>query len=172
VRTALENGWESDDPASCTQDVTLRLLEQTTKLQGDDALHACEADTLEGQSVPSRVTARQIDIDGDTATAEMEVVGSSLDGQTLRVAAVKSGGRWKTDEIVGFVDLDAEKLSFEIARGVFEKVRSPAEVQVARCLLAELERFSPEKLEELIVDPSPDPLRDLVRPCAPRSEPI
>lgn len=172
ITATITQSTTNSYPANCLRLHTRALLEQSTKLRGRAAVLACEEEAVAGAPVADRVTVTEIEVDGTEASADVAFEGTAYDGQTLTLALVDDGERWKIARILGFVDLDAGKLAFEIGRAVFEGARTPAETQEARCFLGELERLNPEKLEALIVDPSPNPLLDLLRPCTPRSETV
>ena len=48
---------------------------------------------------------------GESATAEVEVEGSSLNGQGVEVELVEEGGNWKLNKFLGFTNFDAAALA-------------------------------------------------------------
>ncbi|HET8954664.1 MAG TPA: hypothetical protein VFN18_03285 [Solirubrobacterales bacterium] len=63
---------------------------------------------------------------------------------------VKRDGKWKFDEIVGFVDLDAPHLILELGRKGLLGAESPAEAENVACWIGRMEHMSDQTLEELL----------------------
>lgn len=156
----------SDDPAGCTEFLTLHYLEQTTKLDGEAAVESCEEEAMDpGVENPSEVVVSQVEVDGDSATATVSLTGSSFDGQTVRWELVERDGRWKIHELLGFVDLDAEKLVTEMGRELLRKASSPQEAESMSCIVGLLGEMSAPALERLMLDDSLEPMLALGERC-------
>lgn len=168
IRTVIEASATSPYPADCTRYATLNFLEQGTKMRGRPAVVACEETTLEA-SVPDAVRSRDIEVDGERATAQVAFEGGPSGGQTFEVALVEVGEQWKLHELLSFVVFDREQLILEMGRQGLEQARSAADVDFATCIIGALERLSDADLEALVLDPSQEPLYEVVRPCVPRS---
>lgn len=104
-------------PGSCVKFSTLRFLEETSDLEGKEAIRACEEAALDPLvEQPRKVDVSQIDVDDGAATALVAIEGSVFDGQMVRYAFVERGGRWKFDDWLGIVDLDAPHLILMVGR--------------------------------------------------------
>ena len=66
----------------------------------------CEKDA---KDTPAKsVEVSNFDGDSDSATADIAFTGKFFDGQTVEVALVKDGNKWKLDEAVGFKEFDRD----------------------------------------------------------------
>ena len=161
---------KTDDPADCRRLATPRFHEQLGKSSYEAVLTLCEEAAVDPLAEDAeKVTVSAIEAEGDSATAVASYVGSSLDGQTVRLALVERDGQWKHDELLGFVDLDVEKLATEMGRELMLMATSTQEVESATCVMNRLLKLSAANLEELYVGSDPDPLLELARSCASRS---
>lgn len=171
INASITESATSHFPADCLRLHTLRLLEQTTKQRGRAAVRSCEEDALYGEGPTAKaVTITAVDVDGDRATANVAAAGADFDGQVLKYALVEDE-RWKIDQIVEFVQLDREQLILEIGRSAFEQAQRPSDADSASCIVSGLEGLDDDALEDLILDPSPDPLLEFWQRCLPRSAP-
>lgn len=105
------------------------------------------------------------EIDGDEATAEVKLIGGTLDGQTVEVVLSRGKKGWKLEGITKFVELDQPLLERN-----YEKVTKelPEELGPAlvRCLTEEFGKLSQEKVEAMYLDGEEAIFRDLGRRCA------
>lgn len=153
-------------PATCLRYETLHFLEDKYRREGDAAVRACEQPDPLGEE-PRSVDVSQIDITDDSATAVVRFEGSLVDGQKVQYGFVKREGKWKFDEIVGFVDLDAPHLILELGRKGLLGAESPREAENIACWIGRLERMSDKALEELLLGE-----RDLSGECTAESNAI
>jgi len=139
-------------PGSCLKYETLHFLESMYHQEGEAAVRACEESALDPLNEHPRSTdVSQIDIAGDSAAAVIGFEGSLVDGQKVQYEFVKREGKWKFDEIVGFVDLDASHLILEIGREGLLRAESPREAENVSCWIGRMERMSDKALEELLL---------------------
>lgn len=168
IRAVIEASAMSTYPADCTRYLTLNMLEQNTKLRGRAAIQECEATAIE-TPVPDAVWSSDIEVDGERATARVDFEGGASDGQAYDIALREIDGQWKLHEILSFAVFDREQMILETGRQGLERARSAEDVDFATCIIGELEKLSDADLEALVLDPSQEPLLELVRPCMPRS---
>lgn len=169
IRTMIEASSTSSNPADCRRYSTLNLLEQTHKVQGQAAVSACEESAFEPHELPTAVEVTRIEVEGDRATAQVASVDGPFNEQEMVVALVEEDGSWKGDEILEFAVFDREAFILEAGREMMEGARDRREADAFACLIGQLERMSDAELEAILLDPSPQPGSDLVRPCLPRS---
>ncbi|HET8976012.1 MAG TPA: hypothetical protein VFN15_05245 [Solirubrobacterales bacterium] len=110
ITEAIETSATSDDPADCTELQTLAFTEQTTFETGDAAIANCEADAEDTSDNPESVEVANVEVDGDSASAEVTFTGGGFDGSTLAVSLVKEDDQWKLDAIDDIPSFDAEGL--------------------------------------------------------------
>jgi hypothetical protein len=139
-------------PESCLKFSTLHFLESTTEREGEAAVTACEESSLDPLvEQPTKIDISSIDVDGDSASALIAVTGSVFDGQTLRYAFVEREDRWKFNQILGFVDLDAERLVLRAGRDGMSRAESREEAENVACWIGRMEQMSDRALEELLL---------------------
>lgn len=140
-------------PESCLKFSTLHFLESTSGLEGKAAIRDCEEGALDlTAELPKKVDIPSVDIQGDSATALVAFHGSVFDGQKIRYALVEREDRWKFNEILGFVDLDAERLILRAGREGMLRAESRAEAENVACWIGRMERMSDEALEALLLE--------------------
>jgi hypothetical protein len=131
-------------PESCLKFNTLHFLESTTDLEGEAAVAACEESSLDPLvELPTEAGVSRIEVETDSATAQIAITGSIFDGQELRYAFVEREDIWKFNEILGFVDLDATRLIL--------RAESREEAENVACWIGRMERMSDQALEELLL---------------------
>ena len=115
------------------------------------------------------VNVSKIEVEGDRATAVASYVGSGYDGQTIRVALVERDGRWKHDELLGFVDFDAEKMVTALGREMLLQAKFSEEAELMSCVVSGLRRMDDGDLEGILLGETPELLLQIVQGCAGRS---
>lgn len=124
----------------------------------------------EDDDPPDAIVITGIEVDGDSAVANVTEEGGDFDGQTYKLGLVEEDGAWMLDEVVGFVDLDREALLLEIGRQIYEGARTGEEARRAQCALERLETLDATELEEQLLGRSWEALWDLVMTCELRSQ--
>src|SRR5688500_8759981 len=111
ITEAIEFSATSGDPAACTEAQTANFTQQTSGGPGQSAEEAVASCKKQAADTPAdEVEVSNIEIDGDSATADAAVTGNLFDGQTLDLALVKEGDAWKLDRFAGFAEFDREAL--------------------------------------------------------------
>ncbi|HEX6781313.1 MAG TPA: hypothetical protein VF125_04700 [Solirubrobacterales bacterium] len=155
-------------PGSCLKYETLHFLETMYRREGEAAVRACEESALDPRDKePRSIDVSEIDIAGDSAAAVIGFEGSLMDGQKVRYGLVNREGKWKFDEMVGFVDLDAAHLVLELGREGLLRAETPREAENVSCWIGRMERMSDEALEELLLGD-----RDVSARCTAKSNAI
>ncbi|HST69977.1 MAG TPA: hypothetical protein VLI94_10005 [Solirubrobacterales bacterium] len=170
VKKMIVTSANSDNPEDCTRLLTPNYLEQSTKLEGEAAVTACEEQAVDPNlEIPRKVIVSGVEIDSSSATATVAFTGSGYDGQTVRLALVERGGRWKWHEILGFINLDAEKLVTEMGREMLLRNETSFEAESTSCFVGILDEMSDQALEALVLDASLDRFLALANRCYIRS---
>ena len=162
ITAAIERAATSGDPAACTDAQTQKFVEQTSGgASAAAAVKQCEADAADTPADDVEVS--DIEVDGDTATANAAVTGSTFDGQTLDLALVKEGDRWKVDEFKGFAEFDREAMinafRTELAN---EPGVTPAGVD---CVVKQFQAAPDEEIEGSFTGSDPQAEERLFGPC-------
>lgn len=149
ITKTIEFAAVSGDPKACTEAQTLKFTEQTTGANGQAAIAQCEQDAKDTPA--DSVETTDIEVDGDTATANAVFTGGFFGGQTIEVALTKDGDTWKLDEAKGFVDFDRDKF---IAGFKTEIENSPGGVPpgTADCVATQLDKLSDDQIEDLFLN--------------------
>jgi hypothetical protein len=113
ITAAIEFAAASGDPAACTEAQTQAFNEQTTGETGAAATKSCEEDTEHADEAE----VSNIEVDGDSATADAAITGASLDGQTISLALVKDADEWKLNEVTAFAEFDRDAFNAAFEEG-------------------------------------------------------
>lgn len=163
VTEAIVFAATSGDPAACTEAQTLNFTEQITGVPtGDKAIEQCEEDAADTPA--EEVDVSEIEVDGDSATAEAAVTGSFFDGQTLELALVRDGEQWKLDEFVGFVDFDREAMAATLRSEL--SADEEASPEAVDCVIQQVDATSDEDLEAAFIGEDPEAEDRLFEPCS------
>lgn len=163
IASTIETALVKTDPDSCTELMTQDYLEQTFQSSGENAVESCEQNARGEESDNSPVKVHDIEVDGETATAEVRLTGGEIAGQTTLVALVDEDG-WKLDEIVRFTDFDPEEVVPRMVEG-FEGGESATDPRVVDCIGRALGRMQRPELEAMFLGGSPDPTIELYEAC-------
>jgi len=169
IKAVVEVSATSRNPADCRRYGTMNMLERSFKAQGQAAVRACEESKLEARDLPTAVEVTRIEIDGAAATAQVGSVDGPYDEQEVVIGLVEENGSWKEDEALEFAVFDREAFLLEFGREVMKRADTPAQARASACMVGQLEGLDDAALEALLLDPSPQPILDLARPCEPRS---
>jgi len=163
ITAAIDRAATSGDPAACTEVQTQSFVEQTSGGgSAADAIKQCEEDASEG--VAEEVDVSDIEVDGDSATANATVTGSVFNGQTLQVALVKDGDRWKLDEFTGFKDFDRESVNAALAEEISSDPQSSPEA--ADCVTQQVQAVSDQQVQALFLGTDPQAENAIFGPCS------
>jgi hypothetical protein len=162
VEETIEKSIASQDPSDCTELQTQNFDEQSSQTEGKGAVKACEEQSGEGEE-PEASSISNVKVNGENASADVAVEGSSFGGQTLEVALVKEGGDWKLDEITGFAHLDQKALAEDFEKTFAEEEGVPPEL--AACVVEGFENAPPQEIEEFILSGNTKPIEELAESC-------
>ncbi len=160
---AITASATSGDPAACREFQTQRFTEQVGDGEtGEAAVKQCEENAADTPADEIEVT--NIEIDGDSATAEGAVTGSFFDGQTLDLALVNEGDQWKLDELVGFSEFDRDAFVASFEEGISsEEDVSP---EALACVTQQLEAQSDQQLQDFLLGTDPQAEDAIFEPCS------
>lgn len=162
IEEVIEKSISSQSPKDCTELQTVKFDEQSAEVEGKAAVKACEEQAGEGEE-PESSKVSGVEVDGDKATAEVAIEGSSFGGQTLEVALVKEGDDWKLDQITGFAKLDQKALAEDFEKSFAEEEGVPPEL--AACVVEGFEEASQAEVEEILLSGETAPIEELAEGC-------
>ena len=161
ITEAIETSATTADPANCTELQTQAFTEQTEFATGEEAIASCEEEQEDNQA--DSVSVENVEVDGDTATAEVAVTGSGLDGQTLGVSLVKEGDQWKLDSFDEFVVFDKEAFLTAFSEELASDPEVPAEV--VTCIEEQLNTTDEAAIQEAFLGGDEEQLVGLFGTC-------
>jgi hypothetical protein len=152
ITAAIETATTGTDPGKCTTVMTQQFVEQVTFETGPTAVGLCREGTAPATPADS-VDVANIEVDGDTATAEVAVTGGGrLDGQTIVVSLVKEGDQWKLDHLDEFIEFDQGAF----ADAVVEEASEAGEPrQTLDCIRDAIDTAGPEQSQAIYVSDEP-----------------
>jgi ABC-type glycerol-3-phosphate transport system substrate-binding protein len=162
ITAVLTRAATSGDPAVCTQDQTLKFTEQTSGgAKGQAAVKACEKDAK--STAAEKIDVTDVKVDGDTATATAKATGSIFDGQTISVALVKQGDRWKLDEFKGFEDFNKDAMINAFKQQISSE--PGATPQAVDCIVSQFQKASDQTIEDTFTNSNSQAENQLFGPC-------
>ena len=147
VTSVVETEATTTDRANCTKLHTQRYLEQAYfGGTGQDARDACDAQTRNSADDPDSVNVTDVQVSGNSASAEVRHNGGSFDGQTLVLSLRKVGDEWKLDKIDDLKDFDLQRFAdaFETTAVKFTRAFTPEQ---AHCAARRYARMSPDDVK-------------------------
>ena len=163
ITAAIEQAGTTDAAENCTEVQTQAFTEQTEFSSGETAITTCKESAGDGEVAGDSVEVSNIEVDGDSATAEAAFTGGGLDGQTLAISLVKEGDQWKLDSLDEFVVFD--KASF--AAGLIEGASSDGETaqQQLDCIEQAVNDTPDEELQTIYLSGDEEQLVGLFGQC-------
>ena len=162
ITDAIETAATSGEPSTCTELQTQRFNEQTQFETGDAALATCKEQALDVAAESVEVS--NIEVDGDTATADTAFSGAQLDGQTITISLVKEGDQWKLDHLDEFVEFDAQAFADGIAEGASQG-SDAAPPEIVDCLRNAITSGDPEAIETAYLSGDSSQLEGIFAQC-------
>lgn len=164
IEEAIETSATSTEPSKCSEVQTEAFNEEESGVSGKEALKACEEHVEEGESEPAEsVTVSNISVEGETATAEVEVVGSALDGQGVELGLAKEEGNWKLNEFLGFTSYDAAGIASFLEEKLNEE--KGVEPSLAKCVAEGVEEMSQEEAEAMVFEKNEENVEEIAANC-------
>jgi hypothetical protein len=162
IAEVIETVTTDPDANSCTELRTQEFVEQTEFETGEEAVQSCREDIAE-QNQADSVEVSNVEVEGDSATAEVAVTGGGLDGQTVELALVKEDDQWKLDQLVSFIELDRASLDAAFT----EEIQGSGDVvpQTRQCIADEFTALSDQQVEDLFVSGDQSQFEELFAPC-------
>jgi ABC-type glycerol-3-phosphate transport system substrate-binding protein len=117
ITAAIEQAATTDDEANCTEVQTAAFNAQTEFTTEEEGVAACEEAAGDGDVAADSVEVSGVEVDGDSATAEVAFEGGSLGGQTIAVSLVNEDDQWKLDSLDEFVEFDKQAFADGLLEG-------------------------------------------------------
>lgn len=166
VEATIETALLEKDPDKCTELYTVAFREQTTNKTGSAALKDCENPDEPNDRAKS-VEISNLAIDEAAATADVAISGGSFNGQTITVALVEDGDRWKLDALTRFAKLDVDELA-----AIFER-QAEAEGGLnapERCFIEKFKSASQAEIEDMTLSQAREArIAEFAARCAPEA---
>jgi hypothetical protein len=162
ITATIEAAATGTDPEKCTMVMTQRFVEQTNFSTGEEAVTQCEEDAGNDPAAES-VDVTNIEVDGESATAEAAATGGGLNGQTIAVSLVKQGDQWKLDHLDDFVEFDAGAFADSVAESASAGGETPQ--QTVDCIRNRIQSSDPEQVKAAYLSGNAGQLLGLFGAC-------
>jgi hypothetical protein len=162
ITSVIEQAATTDDAANCTELQTTAFNEQTEFSSGEDATATCEENAGDGDVAAESVEVSSIEVDGETATADVTFEGGSLGGQEIAVSLVKEADQWKLDSLDEFISFDKASFADGIVSGAAE---GDTPQQVVDCVEEQINAASDEELQTAYLSGDEEQLVGLFGQC-------
>lgn len=162
IEEAITKSATTTETSKCTEFQTQSFNEQEHAVSGKEATEVCEEAT-ENETPAKSVTISEIKVEGETATADVEVDGTALNGQGLELELVSEEGQWKLNEFLGFANYDGQAL----AESLEEEFENEEGVSAAlgKCVSEGVAKFSQAQAEEVAFEGKTEGLEKLGKTC-------
>jgi len=145
IVAAIEKSATTSDPSKCTEFQTQAFNEQEKATSGKEATEVCEEEAEQQESPAKSVDVSEVNIDGETATAEAAIGGSALDGQTVELELVKEDGDWKLNQFLQFTKFNAKRLAKSFEKEALASEELPKDL--ATCISAGIGKLEQKEAE-------------------------
>jgi hypothetical protein len=162
ISDAITTSSTSTDASSCTKLETQRFVEQSEFDTGSAALKACKDEDASDKADSVKVS--NVQVDGENATANVALTGSTFDGQTVKISLVKDGDQWKLDHIDDFIKLDQDKLADAFEKGL-SSGKSPLSSDQAACVASGFRNASADDVKTVILSGKQEALVPVLQRC-------
>jgi hypothetical protein len=163
VEEAIEESAISSDPSKCTEFQTAAFNENESGQKGAAATKACEEETEAKGDEAEKVTISNVKVDGESATAEVEVEGTGLNGQAVEVEAVEEDGDWKLNKFLGFTKFDASSLAEVLEKELGKEEGVSA--SLAKCVSEGVAELSKSDAESMVFEKDLKPVEEIAESC-------
>ena len=161
VEEAIEESAASTDPSKCTELQTPLFNETETQKKGAEATKACEEEAKENKT--ESVTVSNVKVNGESATADVEVEGSGLNEQGVELELVEEGGNWKLNKFLGFSKFNAAALSEALEEELGKQ--EGIEPKLAKCVAEGVSEMSQSDAESMVFEKNVKPVEEIAQSC-------
>jgi ABC-type glycerol-3-phosphate transport system substrate-binding protein len=163
IEEAIETSATSSDPSKCTEVQTEAFNEAESGASGKGALEACEEQAEANEDPAESVSVSKVEVDGDSAKAQVEVEGGSLDGQGVEIELAKEGGDWKLNKFLALTNFEGTQFAEAVEEKLAEEEGvSPA---LAKCVAEGLAEMSKPEAEAMIFEQSTEGVEEIAKGC-------
>lgn len=164
ITEAIEQAATSDTAERCTERQTGAFNQQSQFEESEEAgTEACEGTAGDGDVPGESVEVSNIEVDGDSATAEVAFTGGSLDRQVIAMGLVKEDDQWKLDSFDEFVSFDQAAFTQALVAQASADDETPQ--QVVDCVEQTLTAADPEQIQSAYLSGDENELVTLFGTC-------
>jgi hypothetical protein len=163
IEKAIETSGTSTDPSKCSEAQTEAFNESESGKSGGAALKACEEEAEANVNPAETVSISNVEVDGETATAEVEVTGSALNEQGLEVEVTKEEGDWKLNKFIAFTNFDGKALGESLEKELLKEEGVTA--ALAKCVSEGVAEVSQKEAEALVFATNLEAVEEIVKGC-------
>lgn len=163
IEEAIETAATSTSPSKCSEVQTEAFDEAETGASGKEALKACEEEAKADENPAESVSISNIEVNGEAATADVEVEGSALNGQGVEVELAKEGGDWKLNKFLGFTSYDGAAIGEALEEQLGQEEGVSA--SLAKCISEGVAEMSQQEGEALVFEKNEEGVEEIVSNC-------
>lgn len=163
VKAAIETSGTSTDPSKCSEVQTAAFNESETGETGKQALKTCEEEAEADVNPAETVSVSNVEVNGETATAEVAVTGSALNEQGLEVEVTKEEGDWKLNKFIGFTNFDGKALGESLEKELLKEEGVSA--SLAKCVSEGIAEISQPEAEALVFEKNLEAVEEVAKSC-------
>jgi hypothetical protein len=163
IEEAIETSGTSTDPSKCSEVQTAAFNESETGAKGKEALKTCEEEAEAKVNPAETVSVSNVEVNGERATAEVEVTGSALNNQGLEVEVTKEKGAWKLNKFLGFTNFDGKALGESLEKELLKEEGVTA--ALAKCISDGIAEVSQPEAEALVFEKNLEAVEKIAKKC-------
>jgi ABC-type glycerol-3-phosphate transport system substrate-binding protein len=163
IEEAIETSATSTEPSKCTEVQTAEFNETESGETGAAATKACEEQVEEEEGPAESVSISNISVNGETATAEVEITGSDLNGQAVELEVTNEEGDWKLNKFLALTKFDGETLGAALEEQLGEEEGVSA--SLAKCVSEGFAAMSKDQAEAMIFEKDLEPVEEIAKGC-------
>jgi hypothetical protein len=167
IEEAIETAATSTDPSKCTEVQTQKFNENETGISGKESLKVCEEEAKEDSSPAESVNVSNVNVDGETATAQVEIGGGTLNEQGIELELAKEEGNWKLNHFISFVNYDSKAFGEAIEEKLGEE--EGVTPSLAKCIGEGISGMSQSDVEAFTFEKNTELIKEMVEGCEEKS---
>jgi hypothetical protein len=163
IEAAIEGSATSTEPSKCTEFQTVSFNETETEEKGAAATKSCEEEVESNEESAESVSVSEINVNGESATAAVDITGSPLNKQGVEVELVEEEGTWKLNKFLGFTNYDGKALGAALEAEL--KKQEGVTAELAKCVAEGVAEASQEEAEAMVFEKNIEKVEEVAQGC-------
>jgi predicted small secreted protein len=163
IEEAIEESATSTEPSKCTETQTALFNETETGEKGAEATKTCEEEVEKEANPAESVTVSEVKVNGESATAAVEIQGSALNEQGVELEVVEEEGNWKLNKFLGFSNFEPVAFGASLEEALLNEGEVSAEL--AKCVSEGVAEASQEEAEAMVFEKNAEAVEEIAKGC-------